>query len=423
MDEEYKKRLEQELRFLKESLEADVISRDEYERGKERIERKLEEIEESETREEEKPEEEIQEVEEEIAEKEEGEEELKEPEIEIKEIKEKPTKIIFPDEEEPETKEAEEPEEKEEAPEAEEKKEEEIEEEQEEKEKEPETKEEEEQEEIKLSKKWLYGLAILIIAIILFFSIRSCSKPIGENQTGENITEEPIPKCSSNSDCKEEGMIGICSSPGTKEAKCEFKEDASINLQVMNDKNCKLCDSSSTENIVKEIFPNVKIAELDYSTAEAKKLISKFDINALPAYIFDSNVSEAANFEDFKTALIKKGSSYIMTNTASGASYYFKRPLIKNKLDLYNLPETTERIESPMQEVSNLFKDKMNFTKHIVTEEQKETLEKELAINTYPAFLLNNQLTFRGILPANTIKEKICAVTYFEECSKELSKI
>ena len=40
MEKEQRERLEQELRFLKESLEADVISKEEYERGKERIERK-----------------------------------------------------------------------------------------------------------------------------------------------------------------------------------------------------------------------------------------------------------------------------------------------------------------------------------------------------------------------------------------------
>ena len=37
-------RLEQELRFLKESFEADVISKEEYEKGKDRIEKKLKEL-------------------------------------------------------------------------------------------------------------------------------------------------------------------------------------------------------------------------------------------------------------------------------------------------------------------------------------------------------------------------------------------
>lgn len=395
MDKEQKERLQQELRFLKESLEADIISKDEYERGKERIERKLKELEEPEKEEEVK----------------------EEPEIEIKEIKEKPTKIIGVEEEEKE-----EIEEKEEEPREEiEKPEEEI------KEKEEievkEEKKEEPEEEIEIPKKWLYGLVILVIIAILFFSVRSYTKSVKEKPIEEKSIEEFKPVCSSDSDCKQEGMIGVCSNPGTKEAKCEFKEDIKTNLLVINDKNCNLCDTSRTKTIIKEIFPNVKTQEIDYETAEAKKLINKFNIDALPAYIFDSNISNAINFNDFKSALIKKENNYIMTNTASGASYYFKRSLIKNKLDLYVLPETTEKIEDNMQEVLNLFKDKINFTKHILEEEQKEILEKELGINTYPTFLLNNQIKFRGVLPANTIKEKICQVNYFEECSKELPKI
>jgi len=405
MYNEQKERLEQELRFLKESLEADVISKDEYEKGKERIEKKLEELAQSkEEKPEEKKEEEIKS--EEPSETEEEKREIKEePKIEIKEIKEKPTKIIGAEEEKPEEpeeeiRETEEPKKEEKEPITE--------------KKEP---EEEPEEEIKISKKWLYGIAIIIVAIILFFAIRSCKSP------EESLIEEFTPECSSDSDCKQEGMIGTCLNPGTEEAKCDFKEDIRTNLIVVNDKNCKLCDSSTTKTIVKEIFPNVNIREIDYETEEAKKLINDFNINALPAYIFDSNVTKAINFNDFKTALVKEGDSYIITNTASGAAYYFKRPLIKNKLDLYLLPETNEKIESSVQEVLDLFKDKINFTKHVVTERQKELLEKELAINTYPSFLLNNQLKFRGILPANTIKERICQVDYFEECEKELSNI
>ncbi len=406
MNNEQRERLEQELRFLKESLEADVISRDEYERGKERIEKKLEEVGE---RPEEEPKEEVIGEEKEIKE---------EPKIEIKEIREeKPRRIEEPEEEKEEKpREEEKPEEKEEVFGVGEKKEA-------EEEKEP---EEEPEEEIKISKKWLYGIAILIIVVILFFSIRSC-KPTEEGVEEEEIEEKPIeefvPECSSNSDCKKEGMVGVCLNPGTKEAECEFKEDVKTELVVINDKDCKLCDSSSMKTIIKEIFPNVNINELDYGTSEAKRLITKLDINALPAYIFDSDVKETINFNDFKGALIKKGDNYIVTNTASGATYYFKRELIENRLDIYLLPGTTGKIEAHIQEVSDLFKDKINFTKHVVTAGQKEALKKELAINTYPTFLFNNQLKFGGILPADLIKEKICSVNYFEECSKELSKV
>ena len=43
-DKTQKERLEQELRFLKESFEAEVISKEEFEKGKDRIEKKIKEI-------------------------------------------------------------------------------------------------------------------------------------------------------------------------------------------------------------------------------------------------------------------------------------------------------------------------------------------------------------------------------------------
>ena len=151
-------------------------------------------------------------------------------------------------------------------------------------------------------------------------------------------------------------------------------------------------------------------------------IVREPNIPALPAYIFDSNVKDTSNFNDFQTALIKRGDNYVITNTASGANYYFKRPLIENQLDLYVLGPNG-KTEASIQEVSDLFSNKLDIKKHLVTSTQKGALEKELGINTYPTFLINNQYKFRGVLPANIIKEKICKVNNFKECTKELSKI
>ena len=43
-DKSQRERLEQELRFLKESFEAEVISKEEFKKGKDRLEEKLKEI-------------------------------------------------------------------------------------------------------------------------------------------------------------------------------------------------------------------------------------------------------------------------------------------------------------------------------------------------------------------------------------------
>jgi len=390
MDNEQKERLEQELRFLKESLEADVISKDEYEKGKERIERKLKEIEEGPTEEPpiEKPTE---------AEKT---EELKE-DIEIKEFKEKPTKIIGIEEEEmPEEPKKEET--KESPIEIEKVKE----------------KEESIEEEITFSKKWVYALAIMVIVAILFLSIRSCYKP--SETTIEEPTEEFIPICSSNSDCKQKGKVGFCLSPGTEEAACEFKEDIRVELTVINDKNCKLCDSDRMKQVINEIFPNTNIKNIDYITVEAKQSIEKLGIDSLPAYIFDSNLTKAINFDDFKRALVKKGDKYIMTNTASGSNYYFKREKISNRLDIFLTADIEEKVDKNIEEFLTLFGSGINFTKKVVTEDTKIT--EELGINSYPAFLINNQFKFGGLNSADSIKEKFCEINKLEECKQELSK-
>jgi hypothetical protein len=504
MENEQKERLEQELRFLQESLDADVISRDEYAKGKLRIEKKLQELE--------------------------AQEELPTEEIEIKEIKEKPTKIIGADfeekdgltksyegspedetekeseayepedevqpaeyesepssetfvkreetlkevrqredfEQEPGEKEPEEveapapekspPEPEEESQEAtvEEKNplaEEPIkEEEQLEQEEKPQTEEksplaldeepvrkepeagveekqspmqkpvlEEDKEERVTSKKWIYGIAIVIIAVILFFMVRGCQN---SSETLPAQGSEQTPVCLSDSDCQEQGAVGICLNPGEQNASCEFKRDTRTALLIINDKDCQLCDPQTTENILTELFPNAALQEIDYKTTQGQKLIQDYGLNALPAYIFDSNVSTTMNFESFSTALKEVEGSYVLTNTAAASVFYFTRPESKNKLDYYVLAGDNQKIESAIKEVEDLFHGKIEITEHLVTGNETASLERELGINTYPSFLLNNQYVFRGILPANIIKERICAVDSFAtECKKELSKI
>src|SRR3989339_624243 len=290
MDKEQKERLEQELRFLEESLEADVISKDEYERGKERIEKKLKDIEEIAAETEETPykdekkelereikeevNQEEKEVKEEIIEEEPEQEKIEEEkeEIEIREIREERLKRKIEETKEKEVVEHEAKEIIEEEPEQE--------------------KIEEEKEEIIISNKWVYGLAILIILALLFFSVRSCSIPGEEdvNETNKEVNkaaEEFVPECFLDSDCKKEGMLGTCLNPDTKEAKCEFKEDAKVELRVINDNSCNLCDTSRIKQIIEELFPNINIKDIDYKSTEAKNLITQLNITALPAYIFE----------------------------------------------------------------------------------------------------------------------------------------
>ena len=391
MDE--KEKLEKELKFLKETYEAGIITKEEYEKGEKRIEERLNEPRED-IRIEEIPKEELEKKEmEEFAKEitnnrhEEGEEEPTEAEeIEEKRPEEETTQEY-------------------------------IEKEKEEKEEEPELEPIGEKQPVKINKKIILTLSILIVlALILVFFLKT--NPISAPQEEKKATLNPI--CSVDADCQKEGQIGSCISPNTKKSRCEFRYDAPVSLTVID--GCLLCSTSEKIKTIKQqLFPGAKETIIDHSSNEGKELIASLGIEALPAFIFGQDITQAYNFNKTKNSFIKKGDSYIWSPVLS-SNYYFKRKEIVNRLDLYTIAGDKEiKAEENLKEVLGLFGDKINFEKHIAEEGQKKALEKELGIKTYPAFLINNQLRFSGILPAETVKEKFCKFNQLDECSTTLS--
>lgn len=107
----------------------------------------------------------------------------------------------------------------------------------------------------------------------------------------------------------------------------DTSKDPEISLTVVNDKTCASCDTSQVLNVIKtQLFPSVKVKELDYASAQAKKLVKELDIQALPAYIFDAKVAEAANYGKVAPALLKKGERYVVHPAAVGAGKYLNPP-------------------------------------------------------------------------------------------------
>ena len=395
---EQKERLEQELKFLKESLEADIITKEEYNKGKQRIEDKLKELSEE-------PKEEkivIKEIQEEEASDEEREiEEFARDITNNKGHTEKPAE---------ETEEVEEEEKEEEAPEEGEKE-------------EPKSEESEiiEEKPIKTNKPFLWAvIGIILIFLIYFFLFKSPAKmqditPLSEKVVG------PLEQaaCGSDFDCREAGKVGICINPSTKEAKCEFREPVEVSLIVLNDQNCISCDTTRMLSVIEQLFPDVKKIEINSNSKEGKELINKLKIDMLPAYVFDEDITKTVRYEKFKRALTKVYNKHIINSAASGADYYFKREETPNTLDLFVDPELNSslRAETNIKEVLGLFGGDIKFNKHFLSDD----LAKELGITTSPTFLINNIIKFTGVQPAETIKNKFCQLNAIEECSTKLS--
>jgi hypothetical protein len=445
MDSE-KERLEKELRFLKESLEAGIISEDEYDKGSMRIEQRLAEIGEDfleeanegaplEPEKEKEEQQETEKEEQEPAEKpkeEELVEEKKEEPQEGPEEKETASSILDEVEKEQETekeepKEEEPVEEKKEEP-KEEKKPEKMTEEKpkpkpkktEAKKRKPKSEARDTQKEDKspttFNRKNVRIIAIITIIIMVILLMKKAPPMTGL------IEEKFKAVCSTDEECISPGKVGICLSPGTKEASCEFHEPLPVGLTIIGDRTCPSCDTARMLSVLRQLFPGLDYEVVDANTQEGRAWINELGIKVLPAYVFDEELNETMKFEKFKRALVKVRDKYVVTPTASGSNYLFSRMSKPYSFDLYvQSDQDTTVLDNSINEVLGLFGDKIYFNKQVVDKSEEDSLRRELAITTYPAYIINNQLKFTGTQAAEIIKNRFCYVNSLPECSTTLS--
>jgi len=391
-DKTQKERLEQELRFLKESFEAEVISKEEFEKGKDRVEKKLKEIEKQaneETKKEQVPEknEVIEKKEEEKAIEAKTEEKIKLKVVQDEDFHERhePVQVEINAAEK-----IEEPLHEQQKTETEEKKE---------------------------NKFFKYAVVFVVLAVIVFFSYSFLKEKKEAPEEAGQMGFTAI--CSSSNDCRQEGKIGVCLSPNTKDAKCEFRDVPRTNVIVLTDKNCFNCGTQRVLSILESWFGALNVKEIDYGTEQGKNLAETFDIGLLPSYILDENITKKQSFEQFKQTFAKKNDAYILSNDAAGSAFYFKRDNISNKIDLFVISgdDSSAKAEKNLKEFLEVFKE-VKIERHLAD----DNLAKELEIKTFPTFLVNNRIKFTGVHSAETIKNNFCRLNAVPECEKSLSR-
>ncbi len=404
-----KEKLEEELKLLKESLDLKVITTEEHETARQRIEAKLNDLD---TLKQENRETEVK-KEEEIKKEPMPEDKKEEEKIEIKEVELKKDY-----EEETEIKE-------EEPIDEEQKKLEQVEEEREVKEEvtteeKPAEEAEEEKpqvtvvEEEKGSKKILVYISIIVILGFLAWYL-----VLSQSDSSGNGTLSLI-ACNSDDDCVKEGSIGVCNNPREENAECEYIKDVEVKLTVLNSENCFNCDTGRVLSILNGFFPSVDMKNLDFETEEGKEAAKKFDVIALPAYIYNSSLQQAHNYYKLFNAFDEVDGSYVMKSTVANSNYYIERDEIANKLDLFVKANQNASLkaEENLEEFLEAFGDNVDFEKH----DADAKIVKDLGINSFPAFLINNKIKFSGVQSADKIRENFCEMNQLDECDLELSK-
>ena len=305
-------RLEQELRFLKESFEAEVISKEEFEKGKTRIEQKLNEINQSPS----------------------------EPnDTEFFDNEAKKIEPIGANDK--------------------------ISKEQNQSEKSDDNKE---------NKLFKYAVVFLVLALAAFFSYSLLNS--NKDTNAKNADIKFTIACSVDEDCMQSGKSGACMNPGKKDAKCEFQQEQKINVIVLTDhKECFNCNAERIMGILENWLGPVNAKEIDYSTDEGKKLAELIEARLLPAYVLEGNITNNAAFEQYKSIFVKKNNYYVLGENAAGSTFYFKRENIPNKLDLFAISgdAATARAENNLKEFLNNFKD-VKFANHLSTDSLSQEL-------------------------------------------------
>src|SRR3989338_1185577 len=376
-----KEKLTEELRFLKESYDIGVITAEEYENGRRRIEAKINAIEEKENegslfKEEFQKNDEAKVTIYDAEEKEERQEKLKsiESDGQEKESKKAAARPVFLRKKK-EIKQREDEKYETSAKASEEKEEDQAEEDifpldfEEKKKTFKEKKEwkeeklEESEDEINLGKKTLVFIAVLIIAALgiwyFFFNGNSADSNIMADNAAALIA------CHSDNDCAEKGKIGICLNPGKENAECSFIDDIEVKLSIINSKECFNCETGRIVSILEGFYPNLDIGTIDYDTDKGRALAGNFNINALPAYILNSSLSESYNYEEFSSAFNKVKGNFVMKDAVSNANYYLGRKEIPNKLDLFvqEGQEASAQAEANLREFLEAFGE-AEFNKH-----------------------------------------------------------
>ncbi len=145
---------------------------------------------------------------------------------------------------------------------------------------------------------------------------------------------DSVPECSSNSDCRKKGMVGVCS--GEKEkAHCEYKEAVRFTFTVLMPDSLITHPESEVIGTTKELFEGALIETLSVRSEAGKRLLAQSRPKALPLYLFDARAADADNYSKIETGLEPKNNRLAFKEGYVKKAYFYQRPIVAGLCDLY----------------------------------------------------------------------------------------
>ncbi len=111
-----------------------------------------------------------------------------------------------------------------------------------------------------------------------------------------------------------------------------------LELTVISDKECLDCSAGQTEilGIFTEMFTELDIKELDYEDNDAQTLIKEYNLELLPAYIFNENIKEQEEWKsnvNLQSAFKEIEGNFVAIEDAVGAEHNPLKEICDNEKD------------------------------------------------------------------------------------------
>ncbi|NOZ81178.1 MAG: hypothetical protein GXP63_05910 [DPANN group archaeon] len=101
------------------------------------------------------------------------------------------------------------------------------------------------------------------------------------------------PACNSDRDCTAEpDRVGICEDASSDVARCVYADPVDFEVIVINDKDCRSCDTSRVILTDEKLFRGVHHRTIDISTPEAQAYVKKLHLTLLPVFLFSQDVTK-----------------------------------------------------------------------------------------------------------------------------------
>lgn len=85
--------------------------------------------------------------------------------------------------------------------------------------------------------------------------------------------------------------------------------------------NCDLCNSQQVIEVTEQLFDDISVKEISYSSSQGKTIVDSLGLTKFPVYVFTKDIQNQTNFTQVQNALVEKDDYYYIRPEATGSTF------------------------------------------------------------------------------------------------------